>query len=195
MRWDNLFDDLGGQLERQLTAEGLDLEAEEERLRLGRLGMRDRIVALHAVGASAGTLRLTLTHGDRITVRPTLVGQDWFSADFVDHAGQCIVPIAAIAGMSLTTAQVVQSLAAANESARHPSLSGRLGLPFVLRDLCRRRRALELVLASGVLRGTIDRVGRDHVDVAVHEPGTPRRDCVVSEYRLVPLDALLLVVL
>ena len=29
--------------------------------------------------------------------------------------------------------------------------------------------------------------------VALHEPGTPRRDCVVSEVRLVPLDAVLLV--
>ena len=49
MRWDNLFDDLESQLEQGLTAEELDLKAEEERLRLGRLGLRDRIVAiLHA---------------------------------------------------------------------------------------------------------------------------------------------------
>lgn len=47
MRWDDLFDDLESQLEREMTAEELDLEAEEERLRLGRLSVRDRLVALH----------------------------------------------------------------------------------------------------------------------------------------------------
>ena len=42
MRWDNLFDDLESQLEQELDAEDIDLLAEEERLRLGRLGLRDR---------------------------------------------------------------------------------------------------------------------------------------------------------
>ena len=46
MRWDSLFDDLESQLERERTAEELDLEAEEERLRLGRLAVRDRLLAL-----------------------------------------------------------------------------------------------------------------------------------------------------
>jgi len=46
MRWDNLFDDLESQLELELGAEDLDLVAEEERLRLGRLALRDRLVAL-----------------------------------------------------------------------------------------------------------------------------------------------------
>lgn len=40
MRWEHLFDDLETQLERELTAEELDLEVEEERLRLGRLSLR-----------------------------------------------------------------------------------------------------------------------------------------------------------
>jgi hypothetical protein len=38
MRWNNLFDDLAGQLERELGAEDRDREADEERLRIGRLG-------------------------------------------------------------------------------------------------------------------------------------------------------------
>ena len=45
MRWDKLFDDLESQLEREITAEELDLDAEEERLRLGRLSVRERLVA------------------------------------------------------------------------------------------------------------------------------------------------------
>ena len=47
MRWDNLFDDLEGQLEHELTSEEIDLQAEEERLRLGRMSLRDRILAIH----------------------------------------------------------------------------------------------------------------------------------------------------
>ena len=46
MRWDNLFDDLESQLEQELTAEEVDLQAEEERLRLARLGIRDRLRSL-----------------------------------------------------------------------------------------------------------------------------------------------------
>jgi hypothetical protein len=48
MRWDNLFDDLESQLEQELSAEEIDLQAEEERLRLARLGIRDRLRSLHA---------------------------------------------------------------------------------------------------------------------------------------------------
>ena len=69
------------------------------------------------------------------------------------------------------------------------SLPSRLGLPFVLRDLCRRRREVELTVGTGSLVGTIDRVGRDHVDLAVHESGVARRDDAIVEYRVVRLEA------
>ncbi len=58
MRWDHLFDDLEGQLERELTAEEQDLGIEEERLRLGRLSVRDRVAALHEAGHPIGLTRL-----------------------------------------------------------------------------------------------------------------------------------------
>jgi hypothetical protein len=82
------------------------------------------------------------------------------------------------------------------------ALAARLTLPFVLRDLCRRRAAVDLRIASahgggepgtGSVHGTIDRVGRDHLDLAVHEAGRPRREASVRQYRVVPLDQLLLV--
>jgi len=50
MRWDSLFDDLESQLEQELGAEEGDLLAEEERLRLGRLTLRDRLVAMTGPG-------------------------------------------------------------------------------------------------------------------------------------------------
>ena len=49
MRWDNLFSDLESQLEYGLHAEENDLHDEEERLRLGRLSLRDRLLQLASV--------------------------------------------------------------------------------------------------------------------------------------------------
>lgn len=100
-------------------------------------------------------------------------------------AAQCVLPLAAIAGVLLRAGQVEASLHAESESAAR--IVDRIGLPFVLRDLCRRRKALELHTPTGVLAGTIDRVGRDHIDLAVHAPGTLRRSREVAHVRIVPL--------
>lgn len=197
MRWENLFDDLETQLERELTAEEVDLEIEEERLRLGRLSLRDRLVALHdSQDGAAYRVAVTLGSGERLAVHPVAFGRDWFSADVAAEGSrtrQCVVPMAAIAGVALEPSSVVQSLGAAAVPDGHPSLSARLGLPFVLRDLCRRRRPVDLVLTAGELHGTLDRVGRDHLDLAVHYRGAHRREAEVREVRIVPFSALLLV--
>ena len=198
MRWDNLFDDLEGQLEQELTAEDLDLHAEEERLRLGRLSLRDRIVSLHDVsGRDDGyAVRIFLGNRDAINVRPTTFGRDWFAAELVGdgpRGEQCIVPIAAIASLALTRVQTAQSLGGVPGESERATLSARLSMAFVLRDLCRRRTAVEVRTASGSLRGTIDRVGRDHLDLAVHETGSPRRESEVSQLRVVPLSQVMLV--
>jgi hypothetical protein len=72
------------------------------------------------------------------------------------------------------------------------SLAARLGLPFVLRDLCRRRSALHVRTRHELFHGTIDRVGRDHLDLAEHEPGVPRRERAVRAVRLVPVAEVVL---
>jgi hypothetical protein len=197
MRWDNLFDDLESQLQQELTAEEVDLQAEEERLRLARLGIRDRLRSLHA-GANPvdRVLRLTLADGSRVSVDPATFGRDWLSGELIEESGrrpQCVVSLDSIIGVVLTRAQVMQSLDGSGGEESPGALSARLGLPFVLRDLCRRRQAVGLWLRDGRLHGTIDRVGRDHLDLAVHEAGHPRRESEVSEYRIVRLDRLMLV--
>jgi hypothetical protein len=201
MRWDNLFDDLESQLEQELTAEEIDLQAEEERLRLARMSIRDRVFAIHSsMGAAESyAIRVLLKNDETISVRPAAFGKDWFSADLLDDSprrSQCVVPIHAIAALVLTREQVSQSLGESTQSGSSESargISARLNLAFVLRDLCRRRRSLELHLAGSILHGTIDRVGRDHLDLAVHEPGTARRENEVSHYRLVPFELVLFV--
>ena len=193
MRWDDLFDDLESQLERELSAEEVDLEAEEERLRLGRLSVRDRIVAVHESGG--GPVTVILEGGARLRVAIVSTGRDWFSADIHDGSSrrtQCIVPIAALAGVALDARDGL-GLATREGESGHPSLPSRLGIAFVLRDLCRRRRAVDVMLSTGEVHGTIDRVGRDHFDLAVHDPGSLRRESAVRELRVVPLSALRLV--
>ena len=189
MRWDSLFDDLESQLERERTAEELDLEAEHERLRLGRLAVRDRLLAL-ARAPGERPVRLGLAGGVRLVIHPHTIGRDWLSAALPDGR-QCVVPMAAIASVALSQAEVATSLAATGDA--NDTVSGRLGLPFVLRDLCRRRRQVEVTSLDGILVGTIDRVGRDHFDLAVHEAGSARRESAVRDVLMVPIDRLVLV--
>ena len=197
MRWDNLFDDLESQLEQGLSAEEIDLAAEEERLRLGRLSLRERLLSISESYERRAdyAIRLLLTSGESVSVRPATIGKDWFSSDVRDDSPrrrQCIVALAGVAAILLSADQVPRSL---NGSARETetSVSARLGLPFVLRDLCRRRVDVEIVTPSGRVTGTIDRVGRDHLDLAVHEAGTPRRNGAIGHYRIVPLSHVLMV--
>ena len=195
MRWDNLFEDLEGQLEQELSAEELDIRAEEERVRLSRLLVRDRVFAVHEARAD-DVVRLVLADGLALRVRPRTFGRDWFSGDLVEESArrsQCIVPIAAVGSLLLERGQVAASLGGTLDQAATGSLAARLSLAFVLRDLCRRRAALDLRTPTGVVHGTIDRVGRDHLDLAVHEVGEPRRDASVSHVRVVPLAQVLLV--
>lgn len=198
MRWDNLFDDLESQLENELTAEDIDLRAEEERLRLGRMSLRDRLAALHREQhAQVGySIRLLLTDGRPISVQPAALGKDWLSGDVLDDSTsrhQVIIPLAAVGGVVLRPDQVQPSLGAHGNPEGPRELSARLSLAFVLRDLCRRRQGIDLELLAGTIHGTIDRVGRDHLDLAMHEHGAPRRESEVSQHRIVPLGQLRLV--
>ena len=197
MRWDNLFDDLESQLEQELTAEEVDLQAEEERLRLARLGIRDRLRSLSIAAATdERELHLGLAGGAHVTVAPATFGRDWLAGELLEESGrrpQCIVPLDAVVAVTLTRGQITQSLDGSGSEESAGALSARLGLQFVLRDLCRRRQALDLWLLDARVHGTIDRVGRDHLDLAVHEAGHPRRDSEVRQYRIVRLSQIVLV--
>jgi hypothetical protein len=196
MRWDNLFDDLESQLEQELDAEEGDLLAEEERLRLSRLTVRDRVIAMTRPGESRSEqLKLALRDATVVTVAVGSVGRDWIVGELIGaRRGSCVLPLAAVSGILPTAEQLVRSVTTEQTAEPPVSLSARLGLGFVLRDLCRRRAAVELSTASGVqVHGTIDRVGRDHFDLAEHEAGLPRRAAAVSRLRILPFDELILV--
>jgi hypothetical protein len=193
MRWDHLFDDLAGQLEHELQSEQSDLQLEEERLRLGRLPLRERLAALRAsIDPSFATVRLRLRTGELHEVRLVTVGRDWLAGDLEGAPGkhQAIIPMPAIDSLLLTAQQASVSLDAFTPASE---LAARLGIAFLLRDLCRRRVGVTLVTATASASGTIDRVGRDHVDLAVHDLDAPRRASAVEHVRVVGFDQLLLV--
>ncbi|HEV7949184.1 MAG TPA: hypothetical protein VGP24_05390 [Glaciihabitans sp.] len=194
MRWENLFDDLENQLASELENE-VDLRVEDERLRLAKLTLLDRLVALSAVDPTS-SVRLVLTDGSRLSLTPSLFGADW-CAGLSPGPGLresfCIVPLEAVSGVALSPDQIAASLTPSGDATAASPPSRGLRLGSILRDLCRRRENVEIVGTSDRLFGTIDRVGDDHFDLAIHELGTSRQQAKVSEIRLVPVAQLLFV--
>jgi hypothetical protein len=195
MRWDLLFDDLESQLDREQRDEARALAIEDERLRLGRLTLRDRLTAIsRATGDGDAIVRVELDGGVVMALRPLAFGRDWMSAESRSagrRSRQCVVPLSAIAAVLPGRSQLDPSLEPVPESSAR--LAERIGLSFVLRDLCRRRTPVRVTTVDGVVHGTLDRVGRDHVDLALHEPGSPRREREIEGYRIVPLARVLLI--
>src|SRR5690606_10917173 len=108
------------------------------------MSVRDRLAALHGAQSSPGdySIRLFFTDGQPMSVHPVAIGKDWVSGDVLDESSQrrqCIIPLASIGGIVLQPDQVAQSLIAPESASEPGDLSARLGLAFVLRDLCRRR--------------------------------------------------------
>lgn len=104
-----------------------------------------------------------------------------------------MIPLTAIAGIALSRRQLRHSLEPREATSAAGALADRLGFPFILRDLCRRRTGVEVTLVGETLFGTIDRVGRDHLDLAVHDAGSPRRNDEVRALRIVALDVVLMI--
>lgn len=175
MRWERLFADLEARLEAGERAAVEGETADLVRAERARLVLRDRLRA--HVGES---LRWSLVTGDpALTGRLLDVGADWVLV--ASESGELLIPIAAVqcvSGLSRFTAPE------AGEVAR------RLGMGVILRGLAR-DRALVRVRLRGEQRvtGTIDRVGVDHFDIAVHPDDEPRRDRAVREVRCLLMPA------
>jgi hypothetical protein len=178
VRWRELFDDLDGQLRAAAAAE-LDTEADDRaRLDLGRLGVVERLARADV------RVDLTLVDGTRLTGGVVEHGIDWLV--LASARGHVLVPVHGLAGATCGRVRVDQT---ATRSA-HAALS-RLGLRTVLRDLVRRRGYVRVgTVSTGALGGTLDAVGADHVELAVHDIDVPRRSDDVREVVLVPFASL-----
>ncbi|MBN9213893.1 MAG: hypothetical protein ABS62_03300 [Microbacterium sp. SCN 70-200] len=191
MRWDRFFEDLEDQLDSEWEAERAALDTEAERLRLSRVSLRERLVAL---ARDPRPVSVQLTDDTTLVGRLSRVGADWLAvtAEGADGAGGIVVvPLWGIVGIA-TTADAV--LASVRDAQAGPAIEQRMGFGFIVRDLVRRRLAVGVQLHSGrTLSGTIDRAGVDHLDLALHDPGAPRRAENVTGYRLVPFTAVVAV--
>lgn len=189
VRWERLFEDLEGQLAAEWESERAALDSEGERLRLSRVRLHDRLVALAGAGVREP---VGVALADRSVLRGTVeaVGADFAALRIESHAaGLALVRTAALTSITMSEAELMRSARAEAQLAR-TGLAERLTLGFVLRDLTRRRVPVRVhPLWAEPEFGTIDRVGVDHLDLAVHDAGAARRTGEVRAFRLIPLAA------
>lgn len=185
MRWDRFFDDLEDQIDAEWEAERAALDSEAERLRISRIPLRERLVALAAHGHAAA---VDLAGGAVLTGAVRTVGADWLALGGEEDAGGiALVPLSAVTGLGLPHAELLRT---ARDAGAGPSLRQRMSFGFVLRDLARRRVPVRVHTVGGRTRtGTIDRAGLDHFDLALHDPGEPRRLGGVEGHRIIVFDA------
>lgn len=190
VRWDRFFEDLEDQLDSEWEAERAALDSEAERLRLARLGLRDRLRAL--AEPDGPELSVDLAGGTDVRGRLGAVGADWIGMTApAGHAGIALIPLAAVLSFGMPQTDLLRSARADAASGPPATLRERMTLGFVLRDIARRRVPVTVRLRDGrVLAGTIDRALSDHLDLALHDPAEPRRATAVAGVRMIPLDAL-----
>ncbi len=161
MRWEGLFADLEGQFAAEERRE-LDSEV-AERTR------RERAL----VGLAA---RLAASMGRRLVV--VLAGGRQVSGTLVDHGeGWLLLSGPGVGGREvLVVVEGLVSLTGLAPGAEPARTARRFGLGYALRVLARDRATVALhLVGGGELVGTIDLVGSDHVGLAEHAEGEPRR--------------------
>lgn len=178
MRWDGLFADLEAQAAALQSAERNAEVEERTRAEAGRLTLLDRLRP--AVGAP---VRVRTRGGVSVTGHVQQVGSEWLLLD--EGSGHEVV----------VALPAVTSIAGLGRLSAVPGTMGvvqlRLGLRHVLRGIARDRSNLRLHLVDDtVMDGTLDRVGADFLEFAVHAPGESRRRSEVREVLVVALSAL-----
>lgn len=189
VRWDRFFDDLEDQLASEWEAERAALDTEAERLRLSRVQLVERLTQLVDRDAAAAVASFDLADGTTLRARVTGVGADWVALSPSEGPqGAVVVPLASLMAIGMPHADLLRT---ARPAPPRSALADRLTFGFVLRDLVRRRAGVAVHLTGGrVLTGTIDRAGADHLDLALHEPGSARRADAVTGYRIVPFTSI-----
>jgi hypothetical protein len=177
MRWDALFADLSAQAE-ALERADRDVEiADRTRIEIAAVPLRDRLAA-----AAGQPVRLRCAAGVAVTGRLAQVGPDWA---LVDEGGgrEALVRLAAVLAVGGVSRRAVDAAPAG-------SVASRLGVRHVLRGIARDRSAVLVALADGTsVTGTIDRVGADFLELAVHPAGESRRRGDVVDVSVVAVGA------
>ncbi|MET0590767.1 MAG: hypothetical protein ABWZ77_06285 [Naasia sp.] len=182
MRWNGLFADLEAQMGRELEVEEAGVAADEFRWERSRQHLPARIADLGA----EGVVRIRLTDGASVRLRVQAVGVDWIAGRDADSRRLLLIPVTAV----VTAARGGDGIAVPQAGPGDPDRT-RLGIQVVLRDLARRRVAVTVSTSAGRRHGTMDAVGSDHIELAVHAEDAARRQGDVAAVELVALAAVL----
>ena len=177
MRWESLFADLEAQFEAESAQERMNEVQEIVRIE------RARQTLLQRLERHLGTrVDLQLLGAERRSGRLSSIGRDWL---MLAHAGtEELIPIRAVAWW--------RALAAG----RGPeNRQRRVGFSQALRVLVRDRARVRIGGMDGQLlaTGTLDQVGQDFVEVALHEQDEFRRGPAVMGRSLIPFSAIAMV--
>lgn len=181
VRWQQLFADLSAQFDSAEEAAERAEEASRARAELGAVRLADRLRA--AVGSG---LAVRCLGAGQLDGRVTDVGTDWL---LLEDARGAEVLVAAAAVLSVAGLGRLTAPATATGLVR-----ARLDLRWAVRAIARDRSTVQVVLLDGArLAGTIDRVGADFCELAVHPEDEPRRAGAVRGVEAVALSAVALV--
>jgi hypothetical protein len=177
MRWERLFADLEARMEAEERAAAEGEVTDLVRAERARLAVRDRL-QFHLGEVLTWSF---VSGGQAMTGRLLDLGADW--ALVATERREVLIPLGAvqyISGLTRFTAPEAGVVAR------------RLGIGVVLRGLSRDRALVRvLLLGDQAVIGTIDRVGADHFDVAMHPDDEPRRERAVLEVRCVLFPAVM----
>lgn len=197
MRWERLFQDLEDQLDRETDAELEDIARDEERLRIARMSLMERVRDFLGLPREVPALTISVS---QLNLASAVVrcGRDWILVQVHEPAsltGTALVPVTAVRSVRIG-ATSLSDLSRPHRDASvgtERGLSSDIAFTFVLRDLCRRRRHVTLRCGMTETSGTIERVGKDHIDIAVHPARLPRSVQSVSHVEIVSLGCIDLV--
>ncbi|HOF63727.1 MAG TPA: hypothetical protein PLL54_05425 [Dermatophilaceae bacterium] len=180
MRWDRLFADLEAQLASDAQAALAGEIADRTRRERALVGLHDRLLAVTGRSDIAVCIAgLGVVQGSVADV-----GADWLllrKAPDRDH----LVPFAAVVWAHGLSGRITP-----------PSVVARsFGVGAALRALSRDRVVVTVAAVDGSRHtGTIDAVGADAIDLAVHAADVPRRQQHVIDVRTMPFTAICAVI-
>ena len=194
MRWDQLFADMEARFDELQDAQAAAEQADRDRVAVGAVMMTQRLS-----GSIDQHVRIRVAGATAVTGTLRSVGPDWLMVE-EGYQRESIVALAAVVaveGVRAPTGPAPEGLAL------------RLNLRHALRAVARDRSPVAVALAGAAtgsngesgafsdgareIVGTIDRVGADFIEVAVHAAWEPRRAGSVTSVALLPIGAILLV--
>ncbi|MDQ6659225.1 MAG: hypothetical protein M3Z00_13565 [Actinomycetota bacterium] len=188
MRWEQLFTDLESQFDELAEAQLMAELADRQRIEFGAIGMVARLA-----GAVGSQLRLRTSAGTAVTGMLRRLGPDW--SLITEGAGrETLVPLAAVTAVEGLTGATGQ---------QPTGVAAKLGLRSALRGLVQDRVPVAVTVIGShggtdagtgtEFTGTIDRIGADFMELALHAAWEPRRAASVRQVVLVPLAAVVFV--